>query len=72
MGVERRSDAMSRRGSVFSALLIFILMIISAGAAGVQGRSIADNESTTPVIVLERVEHDDQAFTQGFLIWNHT
>ncbi len=72
MGVERRSDAMSRRGSVFSAPLIFILMIISAGAAGVQGRSIADNESTTPVIVLERVEHDDQAFTQGFLIWNHT
>ena len=72
MGVERRSDAMSRRGSVFSALLIFTLMIVSAGAAGVQGRSIADNESTTPVIVLERVEHDDQAFTQGFLIWNHT
>ncbi|MAK78379.1 MAG: hypothetical protein CL992_03820 [Euryarchaeota archaeon] len=72
MGVERRSDAMSRRGSVFSALLISTLMIVPAGLADVQGRSIADNEPTTPIIVLERVEHDHQAFTQGFLIWNHT
>ena len=72
MGVERRSDAMSRRWSVFSALLILTLMIASAGSADVRGRSIGDSEPTSPVIILERVAHDEQAFTQGFLIWNHT
>ena len=57
---------------MFSTLLILAVMLLSAGFAEGQGRSIVDDELTRPVIVLERVEHDDQAFTQGFLIWNHT
>ena len=72
MGVERRSDMMSRRWSVFSTFLMLALMITSVGSADGRGRSISDSEHTNPVIILERVEHDEQAFTQGFLIWNHT
>ncbi len=40
------------------------------GSADAFGRSIDDSEAI-PIIVLQRIEHDEGAFTQGLLIHNH-